>query len=113
MSSTTHALPDTPVMRQYQELKAAHPHAVMFFRLGDFYEMFGSDAELAAPLLGLVLTARQDVPMCGVPFHQAQNYIAKLLRAGHKVEVGLRPPSDAALMGQLSSLADEPVDDCS
>ena len=78
-------LPDTPVMRQYQELKSAHPEAILFFRLGDFYEMFGDDARLAAPLLGLVLTSRQDVPMCGVPHHQFQNYCAKLLRAGHKV----------------------------
>ncbi len=96
-SSTTPALPDTPVMRQYQELKAAHPHSVLFFRLGDFYEMFGADAELAAPLLGLVLTARQEVPMCGVPYHQAQHYIAKLLRAGHRVAVAeqLEEPSKA------------------
>ena len=49
-------LPDTPVMRQYQELKNAHPESILFFRLGDFYEMFGEDARTAAPLLGLVLT---------------------------------------------------------
>jgi DNA mismatch repair protein MutS len=81
------ALPDTPVMRQYQELKSAHPHAILFFRLGDFYEMFGDDARVAAPLLGLVLTARQDVPMCGVPSHSFKHYVAKLLRAGHKVAI--------------------------
>lgn len=80
-------MPDTPVMRQYQELKAAHPQAVLFFRLGDFYEMFGEDARLAAPLLGLVLTSRQDVPMCGVPHHNFKHYVAKLLRAGHKIAV--------------------------
>src|SRR5579884_2676348 len=88
-------LPDTPVMRQYQELKSAHPESILFFRLGDFYEMFGEDAQAAAPLLGLVLTARQDVPMCGVPHHQFQHYAAKLLRAGHKVAIAeqLEEPS--------------------
>src|SRR5438128_1728370 len=65
--SPSETLPDTPLMRQYQELKAACPNAVLFFRLGDFYEMFGTDAEMAAPLLGLVLTARQEIPMCGLP----------------------------------------------
>lgn len=80
-------MPDTPVMRQYQELKERHPEAILFFRLGDFYEMFGPDAQAAAPLLGLVLTARQGVAMCGVPFHSSQSYIAKLLKAGHKVAI--------------------------
>ena len=80
-------MPDTPVMRQYQELKAANRSAILFFRLGDFYEMFGEDARLAAPLLGLVLTSRQDVPMCGVPHHNFKHYVAKLLRSGHKIAV--------------------------
>jgi DNA mismatch repair protein MutS len=83
----TQALPDTPVMRQYQELKSRHPESLLFFRLGDFYEMFASDAETAAPILGLILTARQSVPMCGVPIHSAERYIAKLLRQGHKVAI--------------------------
>ncbi len=87
MSSTESALPDTPVMRQYQELKARHPHALLFFRLGDFYELFGDDARDASAVLGLVLTQRQGVPMCGVPFHNAQNYVARLLRAGRKIAV--------------------------
>ena len=85
--STTETLPDTPVMRQYQELKSRHPEALLFFRLGDFYELFGPDAQTAAPLLGLVLTARQGVAMCGVPFHSSKTYLAKLLKAGHKVAV--------------------------
>ncbi|MBI3551297.1 MAG: DNA mismatch repair protein MutS [Elusimicrobia bacterium] len=84
---STQTLPDTPVMRQYQDLKNAYPHAILFFRLGDFYEMFGEDARVSAPLLGLVLTSRQDVPMCGVPFHNSQPYIARLLKAGRKVAV--------------------------
>ena len=83
----TETLPDTPVMRQYRELKKLHPQAILFFRLGDFYEMFGTDAQTAAPILGLVLTARQNIPMCGVPFHSFQGYVAKLLKAGHKVAV--------------------------
>ncbi|MDE2039010.1 MAG: DNA mismatch repair protein MutS [Elusimicrobia bacterium] len=91
------ALPDTPVMRQYRELKDAHPEAVLFFRLGDFYEMFGEDARLGAPLLGLVLTSRQDVPMCGVPCHQLNHYASKLLRAGRKVAIAeqLEEPTPA------------------
>jgi DNA mismatch repair protein MutS len=95
MSSTESALPDTPVMRQYQELKSQHPHALMFFRLGDFFELFGDDARDASQILGLVLTQRQGVPMCGVPAHGAQNYIARLLRAGRKIAIAdqLEAPS--------------------
>ncbi len=86
---------DTPLLRQYSELKAAYPEAVLFFRLGDFYEMFGEDAKLASPLLGLVLTARQGLPMCGVPAHSHEGYVAKLLKAGHKVAIAeqMEPPS--------------------
>lgn len=93
--SSVENLPDTPVMRQYQEIKAANPQVLLFFRLGDFYEMFGDDARDASAILGLVLTQRQNVPMCGVPFHNAQNYIARLLRAGRKVAIAeqLEPPS--------------------
>jgi DNA mismatch repair protein MutS len=89
------AMPDTPVMRQYQEIKARHPQSILFFRLGDFYEMFGLDAQEASAILGLVLTQRQGYPMCGVPFHNAQNYIARLLRAGKKVAIAeqLEAPS--------------------
>jgi DNA mismatch repair protein MutS len=91
----TETLPDTPVMRQYRELKGRHPEALLFFRLGDFYELFGTDAQTAAPLCGLVLTARQGLPMCGVPFHSSKSYLAKLLRAGHKVAIAeqLEDPS--------------------
>src|SRR5208282_3906629 len=88
---------DTPLMRQYQALKASYPHALLFFRLGDFYEMFGDDARAASPVLGLVLTARQGVPMCGVPVHSASNYIAKLLKSGFKVAIAeqMEDPSQA------------------
>ncbi|MBI5246397.1 MAG: DNA mismatch repair protein MutS [Elusimicrobia bacterium] len=85
--SSVDAMPDTPVMRQYQDIKARHPQSIVFFRLGDFYEMFGTDAQDAAAILGLVLTQRQGVPMCGVPHHNSQNYMARLLRAGRKVAI--------------------------
>ncbi len=78
---------DTPLMRQYQEIKKSYPDAIVFFRLGDFYEMFGEDAKIASPILGLVLTARQETPMCGIPFHSSSQHIAKLLKAGHKIAV--------------------------
>ncbi len=79
--------PETPLMQQYQSLKSDYPHALLFFRLGDFYEMFFDDAKTASAELGLTLTARQGVPMCGVPHHSASNYISRLLSAGHKVAI--------------------------
>lgn len=77
----------TPLMRQYNEIKSAHRDAVLFFRLGDFYEMFGDDAKEASALLNLVLTKRVSVPMCGIPYHAARGYINRLLNAGKKVAV--------------------------
>lgn len=82
----------TPVMRQYHAAKAAHPDAILFFRLGDFYEMFNDDAVVAARALELTLTSRNkgapdEVPMAGVPYHAAGGYIAKLLSLGHKVAI--------------------------
>lgn len=84
-------------MQQYQSLKNAYPHALLFFRLGDFYELFFEDARAASAELGLTLTARQSVPMCGVPHHSASNYIARLLAAGHKVAIceQVAPSGDA------------------
>jgi DNA mismatch repair protein MutS len=81
---------ETPLMRQYLDIKDKHPDAVLFFRLGDFYEMFFEDAVLGARLLDLTLTTRDKgrddaVPMCGVPHHAARGYIAKLTDLGHKV----------------------------
>ncbi|MGD9642857.1 MAG: DNA mismatch repair protein MutS [Elusimicrobiales bacterium] len=89
--------PETPLMQQYQALKNAYPHALLFFRLGDFYELFYEDARTASAELGLTLTARQSVPMCGVPHHSATNYIARLLAAGHKVAIceQVAPSGDA------------------
>ncbi|MBW7956549.1 MAG: DNA mismatch repair protein MutS [Deltaproteobacteria bacterium] len=80
----------TPAMRQYLEIKAGHPDSVLFFRMGDFYEMFFEDAKLASSVLGIALTSRdrdREIPMCGVPYHAAAGYIAKLVREGYKVAV--------------------------
>lgn len=86
MSSTT------PLMRQYLEIKADYQDAVLFFRLGDFYEMFMEDAVLASRVLGITLTSRNksdedSIPLCGIPYHSSQGYIAKLIAAGHKVAI--------------------------
>jgi DNA mismatch repair protein MutS len=79
---------DTPMMRQYRDAKAAHPGMLLLFRMGDFYETFDDDAELAARVLGLTLTSRdKQVPMAGFPHHQLENYLRKLLHAGHRVAV--------------------------
>jgi DNA mismatch repair protein MutS len=78
----------TPLMRQYSAAKQQHPDALLFFRLGDFYEMFFDDAVVASKELQLTLTSRDKeraVPMCGVPYHAAENYITRLLRNGHRV----------------------------
>lgn len=84
--------PTTPLMRQYVAIKKQHPDALLFFRLGDFYELFFDDAVVAARELQITLTARnkesdQRVPMCGVPYHSAESYLAKLLRRGFKVAI--------------------------
>ena len=83
----------TPMMRQYLEIKADHPDTILFFRLGDFYEMFLDDAVKASRILDIALTSRNrnadgtDVPLCGVPYHSANPYIAKLIEAGEKVAI--------------------------
>jgi DNA mismatch repair protein MutS len=78
----------TPMMRQYRRIKSELPAGViLFFRLGDFYEMFFDDAKEAAPILGIAFTQRNGMPMCGVPYHAVDNYLAKLLNAGRKVAI--------------------------
>lgn len=82
----------TPMMRHYLEIKAQHPDALLFYRMGDFFELFFEDAEQAAPLLEVALTARNKstdnpVPMCGVPHHALDGYLGKVLRAGRKVAI--------------------------
>src|SRR5216117_306953 len=84
--------PSTPLMRQYAAIKKEHPSALLFFRLGDFYELFFDDAILAARELQITLTSRNKekgiaVPMCGVPYHAAEGYISKLIRKGFKVAI--------------------------
>jgi DNA mismatch repair protein MutS len=77
----------TPMMEQYFRIKELHRDALLFFRLGDFYEMFYEDAKTAAPVLDIALTSRQKVPMCGVPYHAVNSYLPKLLRQGFKVAI--------------------------
>jgi DNA mismatch repair protein MutS len=84
--------PTTPLMQQYQAIKARYPHALLLFRLGDFYELFYEDAILASRELQITLTSRnrekgQPIPMCGVPYHAADGYIARLIRAGFKIAI--------------------------
>lgn len=78
---------ETPVITQYLGIKKQHPNDVLFFRLGDFYEMFNEDALEVSRLLNLTLTHKGDNPMCGIPYHSAKGYIARLLRMGKKVAV--------------------------
>jgi DNA mismatch repair protein MutS len=107
------ALPDaagaSPVMAQFFEAKARQPDALVFFRMGDFYELFFEDAQKAAAALGIQLTARgahggEPIPMAGVPVHAAEAYLAKLIRAGFKVAVceQLEDPSEAKKRGSKS-----------
>lgn len=77
----------TPLMEQYINIKKQHPDEVVFFRLGDFYEMFFEDAVMVSRLLNLTLTQRADSPMCGVPYHASKVYIARLLRFGKKIAI--------------------------
>ncbi|MGE4053309.1 MAG: DNA mismatch repair protein MutS [Vicinamibacterales bacterium] len=89
----TSEMPDTPAMRQYREAKQQYPDAILFFRMGDFYEMFREDALVAARALDLTLTSRSKdangtrIPMCGVPFHAADGYIARLVKQGKRVAI--------------------------
>ena len=82
----------TPMMQQYLGLKAEHPHTLLFYRMGDFYELFFADAEKAARLLGITLTQRgqsagQPVVMAGVPFHSVETYLARLSKLGESVAI--------------------------
>jgi len=77
----------TPMMDQYFRIKKNHPDTLLFFRLGDFYEMFYEDAKIGSQVLEIALTSRQKVPMCGVPYHAVNPYLVKLLKRGYKVAV--------------------------
>ena len=82
---------DTPMMQQYRGIKKEYSDSILFFRMGDFYEMFNEDAKTASGILQIALTARNKktnpVPMCGIPHHSANLYITKLLKAGKKVAI--------------------------
>lgn len=92
---------ETPMMRQYNEIKRQHKDALLFFRMGDFYELFFEDAKLASRLLGITLTSRSkgegSIPMAGVPHHAVESYIRKIIRTGHKVAIcdQLQEPEEA------------------
>src|SRR5262245_33292921 len=103
------ALRATPVMEQYIEIKAANPDCLFFYRMGDFYELFFEDAEVAARALGIVLTKRgkhlgREIPMCGVPIHRADEHLNRLIALGHRVAVceQLEDPAEAKKRGGKS-----------
>jgi len=78
----------TPMMRQYRRMKSEiDGDVILMFRLGDFYELFFEDAVIAAPILGVTLTKRSGYPMCGVPYHAIDSYLAKLIRANRKIAI--------------------------
>src|ERR1044072_1345041 len=99
----------TPMMAQYIEIKAANPDCLLFYRMGDFYELFFDDAEVASRALGIALTKRgkhlgDDIPMCGVPIHAADHYLQKLIALGHRVAVceQIEDPAEARKRGGKS-----------
>ncbi|MBN8966745.1 MAG: DNA mismatch repair protein MutS, partial [Rhizobiales bacterium] len=99
----------SPVMEQYIEIKTANPDSLLFYRMGDFYELFFDDAETASRALGIVLTKRgkhlgRDIPMCGVPVHRADEYLHRLIALGHRVAVceQLEDPAEARKRGSKS-----------
>jgi len=99
----------TPMIAQYQKLKALHPECLLFFRMGDFYELFFEDAKQAAPALDIALTKRgrhgdDDIPMCGVPVHSAEGYLERLIKKGFKVAIceQTEDPAEAKKRGPKS-----------
>ena len=99
----------TPMMAQYIEIKAANPDSLLFYRMGDFYELFFEDAEIASRALGIVLTKRgkhggEDIPMCGVPVERADDYLQRLIGLGHRVAVceQMEDPAEAKKRGNKS-----------
>jgi DNA mismatch repair protein MutS len=106
----------TPMMAQYLEIKKSHPGSLLFYRMGDFYELFFGDAEKAAATLGIALTKRgkhmgEDIPMCGVPVHAADHYLQKLIRAGHRVAIceQMEDPAEAKKRGSKSVVKREVI----
>ncbi|MGI9464311.1 MAG: DNA mismatch repair protein MutS, partial [Aestuariivirgaceae bacterium] len=106
----------TPMMAQYLDIKAANPGSLLFYRMGDFYELFFADAETASSALGIALTKRgkhlgEDIPMCGVPVHSAGDYLDKLIKQGHRVAVceQTEDPAEAKKRGSKSVVRREVV----
>jgi DNA mismatch repair protein MutS len=106
----------TPMMAQYHTLKTAHPDCLLFYRMGDFYELFYDDALIASKILDITLTRRgknqgDEIPMCGVPFHAHDSYLAKLIRAGHKVAIceQTETPEQAKKRGGSKALVNRDV----
>ena len=106
----------TPMMAQYLEIKAGHPGALLFYRMGDFYEMFFDDAVAAAAALDIALTKRgvhegEDIPMCGVPVHAAEGYLLTLIRKGFRVAVceQMEDPAEARKRGHKAVVRREVV----
>src|ERR1700754_1764436 len=99
----------TPMMEQYLEIKAANPGLLLFYRMGDFYELFFQDAEIASRALGIMLTKRgkhqgMDIPMCGVPVERSEDYLHRLIASGHRVAVceQMEDPAKARARGNKS-----------
>src|SRR5215813_2760150 len=106
----------TPMMEQYLEIKAANPGLLLFYRMGDFYELFFEDAEVASQALGIVLTKRgkhsgADIPMCGVPVERAEDYLHRLIALGHRVAVceQTEDPAEAKKRGAKSVVRREVI----
>jgi DNA mismatch repair protein MutS len=93
---------ETPLWRQYRGLKERYPDALLFFRLGDFYELFGDDARRAAPVLELVLTQRQGVPMCGLPHHALAGYLSRILKRGWRAAIAEQTEDPALTKGMVN-----------
>ena len=91
----------TPMMAQYKRLKDKNPDCLLFYRLGDFYELFYDDAVIASKILGLVLTRRQDAPMCGIPYHAYETYLSKLVNNGYRIAIceQIETPEEAKKRG--------------
>jgi len=90
--TTEKQLKMTPMLRQYLEIKEQHPDTILFYRMGDFYEMFFEDAEISSRVLGITLTSRSKdeankIPMCGVPYHAVSGYLGKMVKAGFRVAI--------------------------
>lgn len=107
MNTPTDDNPHTPMMQQYLAIKRAHPDELLFYRMGDFYELFYDDAEIASKLLDITLTSRgksagEAIPMAGVPYHAAEGYLARLVKAGRSVAIAEQTGDPATTKGPVA-----------